>query len=158
MTTDLLLICWETGGFTACTHISLENQNWSQQLTLTRYLRNPHSSAYKKCRPAACLLGWWKPNTWIGRVDSHKRKMIWKYSHQWENGLRKPLHWEAVLPQENKQKLHAQDLSTGTSYTQSKVDTLQASCASQIGCPLKVRSVVPHDTCCVINPSFSASL
>lgn len=55
-------------------------------------------------------------------------KKKWKCSHQQENELRKPLHREAELPQEAmraNQRLHAWGLSTGTSYTLYKPDTLQ---------------------------------
>lgn len=73
------------------------------QLSVAHYLKQSQSSSCMcgNCRDMTCLLWWWNPNTWIGRVDSHERKLVWKCSHQQENGLRKPLHWEAVLPQED---------------------------------------------------------
>lgn len=61
----------------------------------------------------------WNPDIWVEWVDSHERKLIWKCSRQQENGLRKPLHRKAVLPQEAiraNQSLNARGLSTGTSY------------------------------------------
>lgn len=65
----------------------------------------------------------------MNRMRVQKRKLIWKCSHQRENGLRKPLHWEAELPQEAIRAHHslgAQDLSTGTSYMEGILDTSQS--------------------------------